>query len=148
MIKLLCKLSENAQMPFRGSEKAAGYDLTATAVHHVTGTNLYVYDTNLAVKIPDGHFGLITNRSSIYRTDLQIQNGIIDEDYIGNVRVFFHSTVENPRVYKVGERIAQLIVIPYANLSLEEAAELPQTKRGTNGFGSTGTGVCEVRKDL
>lgn len=99
----------------------------------------------IRVKIPSGHFGMITGRSSTFsRKGILVPTSIIDEGYVGPLYVVANNpgvrTLGATRDVRVdmGERIAQLVIIPYARIDPVIVDELPQTERGSHGFGSTG----------
>lgn len=138
------KVLENAVMPLRGSDVAAGYDLTAATEKfraEITGP-IFEYDTGLAFEIPPGYVGLIFPRSSVTtKTSMSLGNcvGVIDSDYRGTIKFQFRNL--NPgmgKKYEVGDRIGQLIIMPYPEVKFEEVSELDDTARGEGGFGSTG----------
>lgn len=138
------KTSDLAKDPVHGSEGAAGYDLIAATEQvklELTGP-IVEYDTHLSFEIPNGYVGIVTPRSSITtKTTLMLGNGvgIIDSDYRGTVK-FQYRQISNiaGKKYKVGERIGQIVIVPITPVQFEEAKELSDTKRGTNGFGSSG----------
>lgn len=132
------KLHKLAKEPLRANKTDAGMDLYATSISN--RGDIVTYGTGIAVEIPEGCFGLLTNRSSVYKKDLQINTGIIDSGYRGEILVKFRRTSSNSyggNIYDMGERIAQLIIIPYLNVELEEG-ELDSSVRGNKGFGSSG----------
>lgn len=138
------KLSNKATIPTRGSEQAAGYDLYAANSEMITiePHKTVKVPTDLAVEIPDGYFGGIFARSGLAtKQGLRPANcvGVVDSDYRGNVIVALHNDTDMPRVIDIKERIAQLVIIPYLNVSFNEVDELDETERGAKGFGSTGT---------
>lgn len=139
------KLRESAQLPHRGSAFAAGYDLYAapedggavTIAPHTTA----MIGTGLAVAIPAGWFGGIFARSGLAsRQGLRPANcvGVIDADYRGECTVALHNDTDQPRTIEPGERIAQLVILPFLEAEFEECDTLPETDRGAGGFGSTG----------
>lgn len=137
------KLSETAQMPERGSEYAAGYDLFADLEEKVEikPHETKMISTGLAMEIPVGYFGGIFARSGLSSKEgLRPANccGVVDSDYRGPVCVALHNDSEMTREVQPGQKIAQLVVVPFLAVSFEEAEELDDTKRGTGGFGSTG----------
>jgi dUTP pyrophosphatase len=98
-------------------------------------------DTGLQLEIPDGYFAAIFARSGIASKEgLRPANctGVCDSDYRGNYIVALHNDSGITRVVEPGERIAQMIVMPYLGVSFEEADTLSDTERGGGGFGSTG----------
>lgn len=147
MSKLEIKIKlnhENAKMPIRATDSAAGYDLTAateTYRKELTGP-VVEYDTHVSFEIPEGYVGLVFPRSSITtKTTLMLGNavGVIDSDYRGTIKFQFRSV--NPgfgKKYSVGDRIGQIIIMPYPEISFKEVADLSDTKRGGGGMGSTG----------
>ena len=145
MIVKIKRLSENSVLPRYSKPGDAGMDLTATSLT-IDEFGNYEYGTDLAVKIPDGHVGLIFPRSSICKVTQSLTNsvGVIDSQYIGEIKFKFKPTMKVPiekkskSMYEVGERIGQLIIMPYPKIEFEEVDELPTTERGDGGFGSTG----------
>jgi dUTP pyrophosphatase len=132
---------QEAQKPKFGKLGDAGADLVATSVDF-SRKNQVVYGTGLAVEIPEGMVGLVFPRSSVRNYDLSMANsvGVIDSGYRGEIMVTFNIlnlyTVENS--YQVGDRIAQLVIIPVPLAKYVEVEELSETQRGTDGHGSTG----------
>ena len=134
------KLHEKAVAPARAHDTDAGFDLTAVSVKEDGVRNTLTYGTGIAVEIPKGYVGLLFPRSSVCKKSLSLANsvGIIDAGFRGEVKVVFR--IEQPHIlrYALGDRIAQLIIIPYPEVQFEEADELDDTERGDGGFGSTG----------
>ena len=137
------KLRENAVLPKRGSAAAAGYDLYAcmevpiTIKAHATA----MIGTGLSAAIPEGYFGAVVARSGLAsREGLRPANciGVCDSDYRGEIIVALHNDSEQERCIAPGERIAQLVVMPFLSADFEECDELDATERGSGGFGSTG----------
>ncbi len=135
------KLEPDAIIPTKGSDAAAGVDLyapRALAIH--PGCN-GVVDTGLAIEIPDGYFGAIFARSGMaIRKGLRLANsvGVIDADYRGSLKVVLHNDTDIIRPVQEGDRIAQLVILPYEKIEFSEVEELTDTHRGDGGFGSTG----------
>ena len=96
------------------------------------------YGTGLAFEIPEGHVMLIFPRSSVSKKDLVLANsvGVLDSGYRGELFIRFQTFGEDH--YEVGNRVAQLAILPHPKVDIEEADELGQTERGEGGFGSTG----------
>lgn len=137
------KLNENAIIPTRGSEYAAGYDLYACTTKHIViePHSTVKVGTGLAIEIPDGYFGAIFARSGIAtKRGLRPSNcvGACDSDYRGEYIVALHNDTGVPQTIEPYERIAQLIVMPYLPVEFTEVEELTDTVRGSGGFGSTG----------
>ena len=143
MVVQLKKLNENALLPTRGSEHAAGYDLHACLKEDVVvlpGQTVKI-GTGLAVAVPDGFFGAVFARSGLAAKEgLRPANcvGVCDSDYRGEYIIALHNDSDSARTVRHGDRIAQLVIIPYLPADFEECEDLPETMRGAGGFGSTG----------
>lgn len=138
------KLNDKAIIPTRGSEQAAGYDLYACIDSPIliSPNETIKISTGLAIEIPEGYFGGIFARSGLAtKKGLAPANkiGVCDSDYRGEYIVALHNHSTNSQWVSPGERIAQLIVIPYLPVEFNEVKDLTDTERGENGFGSTGT---------
>ena len=134
------KLSPSAVVPTKAHASDAGFDMTCTR-YEVTNGELFTYHTDIAVEIPDGYAGLLFPRSSIYKQDLFLTNsvGVVDSGYRGEVMFKFKPICSDAKQhYQVGDRIGQLIIIPYPNVEFVEADELSDSERGTGGYGSSG----------
>lgn len=140
------KLHPDAKAPYQATPGSAGWDLTARSLFRINrhgevdnrGCRL-LYRTGLAVEIPEGHVGLVFPRSSVYKTGQFLTNcvGVIDSDYRGEITAVF-TKGEKVEEYKVGDRIAQLVIMPIPAVKFVEAEELTETERGAGGYGSTG----------
>ena len=133
-------LSERAQVPTRSTSGAAAFDLYSTEdVLLIPGTS-EVVPTGVAMRIPEGWFGLLTHRSSMaFKGDTIASLGIIDADYRGEVKIkMFNLGAEGIHI-KVGDRVGQIAFIEsYQGTQLKVVEQLPDTTRGTLGFGSSG----------
>lgn len=134
------KLNESAVIPKYAHDTDAGLDLVATSVEVDDDGNL-VYGTGLAFEIPVGYVGLVFPRSSVSLRSLVMANsvGVIDSGYRGEVTAKFKPIgqfLQNP--YQIGERVAQLVIIPYPHVEFQEVDILSESDRGTGGYGSTG----------
>ena len=139
------RLRADAVIPARGSSLAAGYDLYAclggdeTVVippHHTVKIG-----TGLAFALPEGTFGAVFARSGLAsKQDLRPANcvGVVDSDYRGECFIALHNDGTQERVVRHGDRIAQLVLLPFLPMEFEEADTLSETARGEGGFGSTG----------
>ena len=143
MVIQLKKLKENALLPTRGSEHAAGYDLYACLEEDVLigpGQTLKI-GTGLAVAVPEGFFGAVFARSGLASKEgLRPANcvGVCDSDYRGEYIIALHNDSGMERTVRHGDRIAQLVILPFLPAEFEECDSLPETARGAGGFGSTG----------
>ena len=130
------KLTTTAKIPTRGSEYAAGYDLYADITKE-----LVIEPHELSIEIPYGYFGAVFARSGLAaKQALRPANcvGVCDSDYRGEYIVALHNDGTQARTINPGDRIAQLVVMPYLAVEFNEVSELSDTKRGAGGFGSTG----------
>lgn len=137
------RLTETAILPDRGSAYAAGYDLFADVNESVEiqPHETKMIGTGLAMEIPEGYFGGIFARSGLSSKEgLRPANcvGVVDADYRGEVKVALHNDGEVVREIKAGQKIAQLVVVPFLGVEFDEVKELSETVRGAGGFGSTG----------
>jgi dUTP pyrophosphatase len=141
MLVRIKKLSSEAVIPTYAKDGDAGMDLVATSIKF-DGTQI-TYGTGLSMEIPKGFVGLVFPRSSIRKTDLSLSNsvGVIDSGYRGEIQATFNQKALSKNgslLYGVGDRIMQIIIIPYPPIEFEEVNELNNTERGEGGFGSTG----------
>lgn len=135
------KLAHTAIIPQYAKVGDAGLDLVATSIPTNTSSQV-VYGTGLAVEIPEGYVGLLFPRSSIRNYELSLANavGVIDSGYRGEIQATFNKLNGLTSFqYKVGDKVCQLLIVPYPNIEPVESAELSSTERGIAGFGSTGT---------
>ncbi len=138
------KLSDKAIVPTKGSAEAAGADLYALCEEEITlepGETMLIH-TGIAAELPPLTVGLVFSRSGIaLKKGLAPANkvGVIDSDYRGEIMVALHNHSNKPQTIVPGERIAQLVVIPYYSAAFSVVDELSSTERASGGFGSTGT---------
>jgi dUTP pyrophosphatase len=139
-------LNDKAVIPTYAKDGDAGMDLTATSMKSDEYGNI-VYGTGLAMEIPYGYVGLIFPRSSNSKKDVYLTNhvGVVDSGYRGEIMFKFRPTlipkkdgVINDQIYGVGERVGQMIIMPYPQIEFEPVLTLTETERGTGGFGSSG----------
>ena len=134
------KLDPNAVIPSYSKVGDAGMDLTITK--EIENTSFSVsYGFGIAMEIPKGYVGLVFPRSSVRNQELILSNcvGVIDSGYRGELQATFKKTQGLDSIkYKVGERGAQIVILPYPTIYMTEVPELSDTERGTGGFGSTG----------
>jgi len=138
------KLSPKAVTPTYAKEGDAGLDVTCIGYQIDKENNYIEYFTGLALELPKGYVGLIFPRSSVSKTDLRLANcvGVVDSGYRGEITfrykfrkdAFFASL----KRYQEGDRIGQLVILPYPQIELEEIEELAESERGSGGYGSTG----------
>ncbi len=138
------KLHPAAKLPTRGSAQAAGYDLYACldgGRREIPPHSTVAIPTGLCIAIPDGYFAAVFARSGLAAKEgLRPANcvGVCDSDYRGEYLVMLHNDTDQPRSVSDGDRVAQMVVLPYLPVTFTEVAALDETERGAGGFGSTG----------
>lgn len=169
------KLHENSVIPTYAKNGDVGMDLTAVSLDIDRETGIMTYDTGLAFEIPNGYFGMVALRSSVYKYNLDLTNkiGIIDSGYRSSVKFKFELSLpfidfayddvtfddllkkgealyypeeynahwkvpHSAPVYKIGDRVGQLIILPYPSIEFIEVDTLTESERGENGYGHTG----------
>jgi len=137
------KLTKEATIPTYAHETDAGMDMYAISKKRVIENDPYLleYGTGIAVEIPRGYVGLLFPRSSVYKSGMTLCNcvGVIDSGYRGEIIFKFYARYHvNDQIYDVGDRVGQLVILPYPKIEAVEADELEESDRGANGYGSTG----------
>lgn len=130
------KLVSEAVNPKYAKFGDAGMDVYAVSKNE---TDKYVeYGTGLAFEIPEGYTMLVFPRSSVSNTDLVMANsvGVLDSGYRGELKLRFRKNGSDD--YQVGDRVGQIIVLPYPTVNFEEVKNLSESIRGEGGFGSSG----------
>jgi dUTP pyrophosphatase len=135
------KLHPDAKTPQYAKDGDAAVDLACVSKEYKPGQ--IVYGTGLAFEIPPGHVGLLFPRSSICKQDLVLSNsvGVLDSGYRGEVKFVFNTKrfeASTCSQYEIGERIGQLMIVPYPSIEFVESEDLSDTERGEGGFGSSG----------
>ena len=153
------KLNPNAELPkYAHYGEDMGADITAISVEYQADRDRFVYHTGLSFEVPKGFGMLIFPRSSNTKTESYLPNsiGVLDAGYRGELMFIYklrdslkpiingideehrnEFIINNYAPYQVGDRIGQVIIIPYPIIDYIEAEELSETVRGTGGFGST-----------
>jgi dUTP pyrophosphatase len=131
------KTHPNAITPSYATNGDAGLDLTAVHYNRIDSEHIKYY-FGIAVEIPTGYVGLIFPRSSCYKKRQLMSNcvGVIDSGYRGEISTIMLGTSQEK--YNEGDRVAQLIVMPYPNIEMVEVDKLSESERGSRGYGSTG----------
>lgn len=149
---MIKRLSDAAKLPERNHD-SAGIDLFVTRISPISGSSgtvldghremvcmpgrVYKAETGIAIEPPPGYFALIKPRSGVsLRNGLSVLAGVVDNDYRGEVAVIF--TIENQLTVKAGDRIAQMVLLPYLDVEVVEVEEVSDTSRGDSGYGSSG----------
>lgn len=134
------KLVDNAVEPSYAKDGDAGLDLTVSSISENTSFHV-TYKFGISVEIPNGYVGLLFPRSSVRNFEIILSNcvGVIDSGYRGELQATFKKTNGLDSLsYRVGERGAQLIILPYPRIKMIESDELSSTERGDKGYGSSG----------
>lgn len=137
------KMRDNAILPTRGDTEAAGIDLYACLNGSITlapGATAMI-PSGISCEFPKGYFGAVAVRSSVgTKRHLVLSNqlGIIDNSYRGEIMISIRNAGEQNQVIESGERLAQMILLPYVIYNIVETDSLSETERGDGGFGSTG----------
>lgn len=145
------KLLPDAELPFRAYGSPAGWDVGACCISE-TGRSIQVVippktsrilSTGLILLPPPGFFLVVCSRSGLaaQTPPLFVANapGVIDPDYTGELKIILYNGGHESAYIRHGQKIAQVVLLPYVEASLEPATEVPTTERGTKGFGSSGT---------
>jgi dUTP pyrophosphatase len=144
------KLHPDAVIPSYAKAGDAGMDMVAISAD-ISKDGLFIeYGTGIAVEIPEGYVGLMFPRSSLSKTTMVLSNhvGVIDSGYRGEIKFRFKDLnmqqefdgqwYGDETVYEVGNKIGQLVILPYPQIELVETDELNESERGADGFGSSG----------
>jgi len=148
------KLHPDAVIPSYSAIGDAGMDLVATSATISSGGLYIEYGTGISIEIPEGYVGLLFARSSVSKTSLILANhvGVVDSGYRGEIKLRFKDTQMRKTVtkdqywgwfagetaYEVGNKIGQIMILPYPQIEFVESLDLSDTVRGEGGFGSTG----------
>ena len=133
------KMYPDAKAPKQGHEGDAGFDLYVHSVEPIKGENAVIVHSGIRVEIPYGYQGELRARSSVHKTNTILSNGVgtIDAGYRGEVKGVFYLNGNN-EPFAIGDRFAQLVIMPAPPVEYEEVEELSASERGENGYGSTG----------
>ena len=145
------KLVENAIIPKKANQYAAGYDLYSSNTEDlvIKAQGKALVPTGCAFAIPHGNYGRIAPRSGLaWKKHLDVGAGVIDSDYRGEVRVVIFNLSQEDYVVTPGERIAQMIIEKVVPTQIAEVDDLEETVRGEGGFGSTGVKLNDITNKL
>jgi len=138
------KLVDKAVTPSYAKHGDAGLDMTAIGSKIDAENNFIEYFTGIALEVPEGYVGLLFPRSSTSKTDLRLANcvGVVDSGYRGEISFRYKfdkgSFFAELKRFQDGDRVGQLVIMPYPQIAMIEADELSSTERGEGGYGSTG----------
>lgn len=139
--KLRVKMTDDAgYVPAYAHEGDAGLDLRAVEEYDIEPGESVMVRTGLRVEIPAGCVGLEFPRSGLGSKGITLRNcvGVIDSGYRGEVLAALWNTTDKPFKVEMGDRVCQLVVMPYCPCTVEESESLSESERGTDGYGSTG----------
>ena len=132
------RLTEEAVIPTRAHVGDAGLDLYSLEEYTLQPLERHLFKTGIAFGIPPGHYGQISDRSgNAYKRGLTVLGGVIDETFSGEISVILYNTGDGVQISK-GEKLAQIIILPYVAPDMVEVEELVESSRGARGFGSSG----------
>lgn len=142
-MELKVKLTDGAPLPKHAKKGDAGLDLTYRGADmQVSPHETVLVGTGVSVEIPDGYVGLCFPRSGLStKRGINLANcvGVIDSSYRGEIKAPLHNQTDKVQVVEHGERVFQMVVVPFATCECVEVDELSETERGSGGFGSSGT---------
>ena len=132
------RLSSEAVLPTRAYPDDAGLDLYSLEKVSLEPASGVMASTGIAIAIPQGHVGLVMDRSSLAKKGFKTAGGIIDAGYRGELKVVLWNLSKDRLEIEKGERLAQLLIVPIATPAVQEVKVLPAAERGAKGFGSSG----------
>ena len=146
MVLRVKRLTETATLPTLGDAESAGIDIYADLWEENSEVIVFprskaMIRSGIACEFPEGYFGLVLPRSSVgIKRNLMLSNnaGVIDNSYRGEIVMQFINTSDQDQIIKHGDRLAQMILLPYVHYDVVETEELSDTERGEGGIGSTG----------
>lgn len=132
-------LDKGAYLPEKAHEYDAGYDLRTPIGFTLAAHKAAIIDTGVHVAIPSGYFGKLESKSGLHVThQIVCPGGVIDAGYTGSIVVRLENYDAEDHVFRAGDKIAQLVIMPCLTCGFDQVDDLDDTERGTDGFGSTG----------
>lgn len=135
-LKIKCEAEE--LLPYRAKEGDAGLDLKSAESFTCASGQIDKVKTGIRVEIPHGYYGLILGRSGLSLDGFHVMPGVIDSGYRGEISVMFNAVSPAPIQIKRGQRIAQILIVPFVTAEIDVVTELSESERGACGFGSSG----------
>ena len=129
---------DGAKIPTRAHETDAGLDLYARETAIIYAKENHIFDTGVHIELPKNTVGFLKSRSGLYMNHGITSEGVVDEGYVGSIRVNLVNHSDTPYVVNKGDKISQLVILPILKPELEIVDSLEDTERGENGFGSSG----------
>lgn len=131
-------LADDVLLPSYAHEGDAGLDLRSRELKTLNPGEPELFKLGFALALPPGYVGIVKDRSSLGKRGITTLAGVIDHTYRGEYCVVLVNVSQAPYTVRPGDKIAQLLVLPVATVAFERVKDLPETTRGTGGFGSTG----------
>ncbi|RME30898.1 dUTP diphosphatase [Candidatus Woesearchaeota archaeon] len=131
-------LADDVVLPSYAHEGDAGLDLRSRELKTLNPGEPELFKLGFALALPPGYVGIVKDRSSLGKRGITTLAGVIDHTYRGEYCVVLVNVSQAPYTVRPGDKIAQLLVLPVATVAFERVKDLPETTRGTGGFGSTG----------
>ena len=137
-MKIKVVIDDEAFMPIRAHDTDAGLDLCSPIRKVISKRWAETIDTGVHLEIPKGYCGVLISKSGLNVKSGLTSTGLIDEGYTGSISVKLYNNTDKDYIVERGDKISQLVLMPYIAPELEVVSSLEETKRGNNGFGSTG----------
>lgn len=132
------QLDRGAYMPERAHEADAGYDIRTPVKFGLLPEQYAVIDTGVHIAIPQGYVGFLKSKSGLNIKNSIVGEGVIDSGYTGSIKVKLYNFGSRNKMFKLGDKIIQLVILPVYTPKLRQVDKLDVTERGNHGFGSTG----------
>ena len=129
---------KNSRMPVRKTETAAAFDLYAAEQTELQPGECQTISTGIHIEMPEDYYAKIESRSGLALKSVMAVGGLIDSDFRGEVKVILKNASKEKFAVKLHDRIAQIMFLDKPKVKLKEVERLNETRRGNNGFGSTG----------
>lgn len=132
------KIHKNAQTPTYAYSTDAGLDLFSTENYNLEPGHNRDFSTGIIIEIPVGYAGLIMEKSGLaLKRQISVMGGVIDAGYRGEIKVILHNNSNKTQEFKIGDKLAQLLVQKVESVNLIESNKLSDSDRQSGGFGST-----------
>ena len=135
---LVQKLSEEAILPEKAYDSDSGFDLFSRTHIVLQPLERYSISTQIAIKLPNNYGAMVCDRSSnALKRGFHTLGQIIDQNYTGEIRVCIINLSDTKQIINIGDKIAQLILLPVPKINIVQVQKLPPTDRNSQGFGSS-----------
>lgn len=131
-------LDDGAFMPIKGHDEDAAWDLKTPNSVFIPARGSAVINTGVHMLIPKGWCGLLVSKSGLNVNHNLTGTGLIDASYTGSIKAKIYNHSDHPYSFAPGDKVIQIVLLPHGETELEQVDDLPDTERGTDGFGSTG----------